>query len=1086
MYNLRNKVLHALSRFTNKKSKSRYENNSATRVEVDLPLSFLECFDSEDYLLANPDVRKSIKKGHHQSALDHFRVAGYQEVMQGGRRIGSKFPHFDRDVYLKYNPDLSELTSRNGAFEHFVRHGYCEYLNGDRIIIGYFPLPNNPESVSRIKAAFDENAYLYANTDISAAIARGEIKSGWDHFVKFGIREAQCTGRPLNVIVGSMTEPEYLFKFPDLFKRMMQGVIDSPFQHFLEHGLQEIVSGRRVVQAYGGYQYYEPDITEDVIAIMGCFAQRPLISVVIPVFNVEKRWLELAVSSIKKQWYSNWEICIADDCSTNTETIGYLNSIVCDQIKVKFLTKNINISGASNEAFKLAQGDYIALMDNDDELTPDALYEVVKEINKGAEFIYSDEDKLELNGQFTEPHFKPDFSPDMLLSHNYISHLGVIKRSIVKEVEGWTVGLEGAQDYDLYLKVLERTKKISHIPKVLYHWRKVPGSTAAAFNDKSYAQQAGRKALSNALRRRGIGGQVKYGVSPGLYRIKYKIKDEPLVSIVIPFKDKPELLSVCITSLLKKTNYKNFEVIGVSNNSEEASTFTEMQRLSSLDSRVRFIEFNVPFNYSKINNHAVRSLAKGDYVVFMNNDIEVISEHWIEEMLMLAQRENTGCVGAKLLYADSTIQHAGIVIAPGTRHLVIPVFSRFPRNSLGYSARLATVNNYSAVTAALMMISRKKFDEVGGFDEINFAVAYNDVDLCLKVKRGGYYNVYTPYAEAFHYESMSRGYDTESVTKLERLGTEAHKLKTLNQDFSNDYDENYNPNLNVDDVSFQISPTIGRLNEAYIGKPFSEKIVKKGELRKKQKNRVCLFSHFDHDDIIDDYVVYYIKELSRLYDVVFISTSSGMSSKEISKIEAVCLGYIIKENTGYDFGAWKSGLNYISKLVDDYDYLLMCNDSVYGPFTGLEKIVAAMELSDIDVWSMSDNNEYHYHLQSFFVQYSKAALNHKIFNECWDNFKIFDDKKTLINKYEVGFFNNVVKNSGLKINVLYSTENKTFLNPLHYHWKEMLMSGFPFLKIELLKKNPMSIDISDYKDVIQKTGGNYPLSLMESHLSRVK
>jgi glycosyltransferase involved in cell wall biosynthesis len=1082
---LRKNVVGVFTRVCNKFSEGagRAESQQNEKLVV-MPTSFLSVFNEESYLAVNPDVKQSIKKGRFQSALDHLKGPGYREVQEGGRRIGALFPHFNVDVYLKYNPDLA-LLSATKAFEHFIEHGYSEYLQGKRIVIGYYPQPVDLVNNKKIKSKFDEEAYLNANADVVEAIEDGIVKSGWDHFVNYGLHEAMCFGRTLNVMVGSMTEPEYLFKFPDLFEPLMKGVISSPYEHFLLHGLAEIVSGKRNVHPHGGYFYHEPKLTESIKREILGFPIKPLISIVIPVYNVEKKWLQLAISSVQCQWYGNWEICIADDASTNKETVEYLKSIQNNRIKVKLLTTNVNISGASNEALSLATGDYVALMDHDDEITPDALYEVVMKINEGAEFIYSDEDKVELDGQFTDPHFKPDFSPDMFFSHNYISHLSVIKRSLMQVVGGWSLGVEGAQDYDLYLKVLEHTNKICHISKVLYHWRKVPGSTAVAFNDKSYAQQAGKKALSNALERRGIDGQVTYGVSAGLYRINYVIEGAPLVSIIIPFKDKPELLSACVSSILEKTTYDNFEIIGLSNNSVENETINEMDRLETLDSRVRFFEYNVPFNYSKINNYGANELAKGKYIVFMNNDIEVISECWLEEMLMLAQRKETGCVGAKLLYENSTIQHAGVVLAPGTTHLVVPVFSGFPRGALGYSARIATVNNYSAVTAALMMIDKAKFKAAGGFDEINLAVAYNDIDLCLKVKSKGYHNVYTPYAEAFHYESLSRGADTESLSKLERMTTESESLKRLNPDYFSIDDQSYNPNLSLYSVDFSIAPSVGRLNEPYVGREFSENILEQTKISQQKNTRLCLFSHYDQGDIIDDYVVFYIKELSRLYDVVFISTAEGLSSAEISKVDKYCIGVLVKENHGYDFGAWKSGLNYIAEVMQRYDYLLMCNDSVYGPFHDLESVVSTMEKAEFDVWSMSDNYEYHYHLQSYFVQYSKSAFNHSLFVDNWSNFKIFTDKQTLINKYEIGYLNALTKCSALKVGAYCSMTNKSYLNPLHYYWRDMISDGVPFLKVELLKKNPVNVDISDYESIIQNSCSSYSLPLIKSHLSRV-
>lgn len=342
-------------------------------------------------------------------------------------------------------------------------------------------------------------------------------------------------------------------------------------KEFQSNGLKHAVNRAKakVCEASGSlvaiqYQYKEPVFTTEIKKEMNSFFYKPLISIIMPVYNVDPKWLDLAIKSIENQWYENWELCIVDDKSSNLETINYLKDINNSKIKIKFLETNLNISGASNEALSMATGEYVALMDNDDELTPDALYEVIKALNKtDADFIYSDEDKLEMDGGFTEPHFKPDFSPDMFLSQNYISHLSVIKKSLMVKVGGFTVGLEGAQDYDLYLKLFENTDKIHHIQKVLYHWRKIPGSTAAEFGEKSYAQNAGVQALQNAINRRNIDAKVENGKYPGAYRVKYSIKNNPLVSIIIPFKDKPELLTMCIESILAKSTYSNFEVIGI-------------------------------------------------------------------------------------------------------------------------------------------------------------------------------------------------------------------------------------------------------------------------------------------------------------------------------------------------------------------------------------------------------------------------------------------------------------------------------------------------------------------------------------------
>jgi glycosyltransferase involved in cell wall biosynthesis len=552
----------------------------------------------------------------------------------------------------------------------------------------------------------------------------------------------------------------------------------------------------------GIYIYTEPEFTESVRKTLESFSFNPLISVVMPVYNVEVKWLELAIDSLQRQWYTNWELCSADDASTRSEIRELLKTLDNSKIKIVFLEKNVNISAASNAALALASGEYIALMDHDDELSPDALYEVVKTINQtDAEFIYSDEDKLEIDGRFTDPHFKSDWNPDMFLSQNYISHLGVIKKRLVDEVGGWSVGLEGSQDYDLYLKVLEHTDKIAHIPKVLYHWRKVPGSTAAEFSDKSYAQEAGGKALVHAMKRRGIQAEIHKGKYPGTYRVKYQLKKLPLVSIVIPFKDKPELLDMCINSILDKSSYANYEIIGISNNSKESETFEMMKILEAKDKRVSFYEYNIPFNYSKLNNHAVTTYVKGSHIILLNNDIEIITPEWIESMLEFSQRANVGAVGAKLYYPDDTIQHAGISM--GVLTLAGHNFRHLRRDTPGYMGRESSIQNVSAVTAACLMVKKSIFTEVRGLDEENLKIAFNDVDFCLRIQERGYLNVYTPYCEAYHYESISRGKE-DSPEKVKRFNAEVAYMKERYKKLLLEGDPYYNQNLTLECEDFTL------------------------------------------------------------------------------------------------------------------------------------------------------------------------------------------------------------------------------------------------------------------------------------------
>ena len=552
------------------------------------------------------------------------------------------------------------------------------------------------------------------------------------------------------------------------------------------------------------YIYNTPQHSDSIQNALKNFDTKPLISIVMPVYNVDQKWLRLAIESIENQWYDNWELCIADDKSSNIDTVNYLKSLTNPKIKITFLEKNLNISGATNAAIGIATGEYIALMDNDDEITPDALYEMVKVINEeDAEFIYSDEDFISTEGIHSNPHYKPDFSPDLLLSHNYITHFTCFKKELLDKVGLYHSQFDGAQDYDLFLRLTEQTSKIEHISKVLYHWRMLETSTSANSEAKPEAIGRGKAVLEAALKRRAIDATVEHGNMHHYFRVKYTIKDNPLVSIIIPFKDKPELLDMSINSILDKSTYQNFEIIGISNNSEEQETFTMMSALEKKDSRIKFYEYNTEFNYADINNYAINTYAKGEHVLLLNNDIEVITPTWIEAMLEHSQREEVGCVGAKLYYPDDTVQHAGIIIGlggyAGHSHKM------YPRESPGYFNRLNTVQDLSAVTAACLMIKKSIYQEIGGMDAQNFKVAYNDVDFCLRVREQNYLNIFTPYPEMYHHESISRGYET-TPEKIERFQLEKDALSKRHKNILTEGDPYYNPNLCHDKEDFSLCP----------------------------------------------------------------------------------------------------------------------------------------------------------------------------------------------------------------------------------------------------------------------------------------
>ena len=531
---------------------------------------------------------------------------------------------------------------------------------------------------------------------------------------------------------------------------------------------------------------------------------KPVFSILVPIYNTDPEYLLPMIRSVQNQIYPHWQLCLVDDCSPKTylKRILEQEAIEDDRICIQLNDVNQGISVTTNDALSIATGDYIALLDHDDEITIDALYENAKLINQSPDvgLIYSDEDKMELDGTRIEPYFKPDYSPDLLDTNNYICHFTVIRKTVIDQIGGFREGLDGSQDHDVILRAVAAADKVAHIPKILYHWRKIPGSTAVEYDSKGYAWEAGRKAIEDLHRKYEDGVRVEFGSLKGSYRIVRQIVGEPLVSIIIPFKDKPALLDACLDSILNRSSYRNFEIIGVSNNSEEALTHERMAHFSDADPRVRFIEHNVPFNFSEICNVGVEQ-AQGKYIVLLNNDIEIVTPDWIENMLQHAQRENVGAVGCKLLFPDGRIQHAGVVAgmvgAAGHPHKL------FPESHIGYHGRLHMVSNVSAVTGAMMMTAKHKFDEVGGLDADKLAVAYNDVDLCLKLLNKGYFNVFTPYAKAVHHESVSRGYE-DTDEKMQRLLTEqAHFLETW-KDLLAKGDPFYNPNMSLKNERFSL------------------------------------------------------------------------------------------------------------------------------------------------------------------------------------------------------------------------------------------------------------------------------------------
>ena len=533
------------------------------------------------------------------------------------------------------------------------------------------------------------------------------------------------------------------------------------------------------------------------------FADDIKISIVVPVFHTGERFLREMIESVIAQSYANWELCIANASPDDKTVCAILDeySSKDKRICVKSLEKNEGIGANTNRAFEMATGDYIALLDHDDIIAPNALYEVAVKIREShPDIIYTDEDKI--SGEaltHSQPHLKPDFNPDLLRANNYICHMLVVKRTLVEKVGGFREGFDGAQDHDFILRCSETADGIAHIPKIFYHWRTHHASTSDNPGSKLYAYEAGVRAVKESLERQNLNAHIEQTKDYGFYKVKYDVIGEPLVSIIIPNKDAADTLRTCIESIFEKSTYKNFEIIIVENNSTTDEIFSYYKELEEND-RIRIIKYDGGFNYSAINNFAVKH-AIGEYLLFLNSDTSVITPDWMEQMLGNAQRSDVGAVGCRLLYPDNTIQHAGIIIGLGG--IAGHAFKNMPAARTGYMHRASTQMDVSAVTAACMMMPKAVFDEVGGFEE-KLTVAFNDVDLCLRVRQKGYLIIYDAYVELYHYESKIRGAE-DTQEKARRFYSEIEFMRSRWMDLLKSGDPCYNPNLTLSNENYSLN-----------------------------------------------------------------------------------------------------------------------------------------------------------------------------------------------------------------------------------------------------------------------------------------
>ena len=538
------------------------------------------------------------------------------------------------------------------------------------------------------------------------------------------------------------------------------------------------------------------------------FERMPKISILVPLWNTPQDFLQEMIGSVQKQTYGNWELCLADGSDDDHAYVGeYCRRLAETDGRIVYqkLQRNEGISGNTNQCYKLATGEFIGLFDHDDILHPCALYEYVKVINEqDADFVYCDEATFkspDIDKMITM-HFKPDYAIDNLRANNYICHFSVFARNLLEGTELFRTQFDGSQDHDMILRLTDNAGKVVHVPKLLYYWRAHAGSVAGNIEAKPYVVEAARGAVADHLRRHGFSHFTITSTRAfeTIFKISYEIIGEPKISIVIPNKDHTEDLRRCIKSIVEKSTWENYEIIVVENNSETKEIFSYYEELKN-NPQIKVVTYDGEFNYSRINNLGV-SQSTGDYVLLLNNDTQVITVNWMEELLMYAQRQDVGAVGGKLYYGDKTIQHAGVVIGLGAHRTAGHVHYRQKRENLGYMGRLCYAQNMTAVTGACLMVKKALYEEAGGLDE-SFAVSLNDVDFCLKLRSMGYLNVFTPFAELYHFESISRGLDDKGAS-AERYNDESARFRKKWEKELAAGDPYFNPNFSLDKPDFSL------------------------------------------------------------------------------------------------------------------------------------------------------------------------------------------------------------------------------------------------------------------------------------------
>lgn len=777
--------------------------------------------------LDKESVPAEMEEWESTTALERFKES--EMVLGEKRTVYVRLPkdwekHRRLYVYAKagdekltwFEISVKELKKKQGKPQFYLEEEAVNVREGTLRLRGW-TVDDGPVKIAlfdkekkKIPCLIQRNARL----DVSAMYpeANVEEKSG------FYIELNKLPGKVIYLVFacrGRKNVYPVSLETPVIMKNKMEKYFHKGVEYYRAHGMQALTTkvARKLFTAKDQPVDYQKWILKHIPGPGELERQRrtklpvnPKFSIVVPLYKTPEPYLKQMIRSVQSQTYGNFELCLSDGSGADSPLKKVLDSFVKEDERIRVISheKTLQISENTNAAIEIAAGDYVVFMDHDDVLTPNALFECAAALGEHplGEVLYSDEDKMSMDGnKFFQPSMKPDFNQDLLCTVNYICHLFVVKKHLLDEVGLLRKEYDGAQDYDFILRCTERAgaEHIVHIPKILYHWRSHEDSTAENPESKLYAFEAGRRAVQAHYDRIGVRAKVEKGEYLGLYRTKFIRDHDPLISILIPNKDHIEDLKRCISSIDEKSTYLNYEYIIIENNSTSERTFDYYEELKRENRRVRVVYYKGDFNFSAINNFGA-SFARGEYLLLLNNDTEMINPDCIEELLGYCMRDDVGIVGARLYYEDNTIQHAGVVIGFGG--IAGHCFVQQPRESTGYCHRIISAQDYSAVTAACMLTKRSVFDKAGGMTE-ELAVAFNDIDYCLKVRKLGYLVVYNPYAELFHYESKSRGLE-DTPEKLERFHKEISILEQRWPDIMKKGDPYYNPNLTLDSQDFSL------------------------------------------------------------------------------------------------------------------------------------------------------------------------------------------------------------------------------------------------------------------------------------------